>query len=294
MKDLKILFYDIETLPLGFDGFSCGKQFVRHNQLQPNRDVYDIITIQYKWNTNKKVHNLSWIGKDKDSSNIIKQFDEEVKKADILIGKNSDKFDSRHINTLRLIHDLPPLPDWGMPKTRDDVEKQIRRFFYLPSYSLDYLSKLLLDSGKDKMEFADWLKIRNYKELLELHKKSMPYKALNEMCIFYYGLPIKKVISEGKAALYKMIKYGNKDVLDTQKCWDRIEPYVKPKLNKAHFYGNKDGNYLRCKKCGGDNIHKNGKDYRYSVPKQKFYCMDCKSEAGKATILKSGGFGKIE
>jgi hypothetical protein len=62
----------------------------------------------------------------------------------------------------------------------------------------------------------------------------------------------------------------------------------------ATFLGNQDGNYLRCRHCGGTNIYKNGTDNRYTLPKQKFYCRDCRREAGKATIMKSGKLGKVQ
>lgn len=289
---LEIYIYDIETLPLSADLFGLGKQVIRHGCLQPNRDQYDIITIQYMKLGDKKVKNLSWIGKETSSKKIIEEFDKIVQKADILIGKNSDKFDSRHINTQRLLHGLPPMPDWGKPFTRDDLEKQIRKHFYLPSFSLDYLCKMLFKSGKDKMEFADWQNIRNYKEVCSIKEKEVDIKTLNIVCKQYYDKTFSKLCKEGKQSLNKMIKYGNKDVMDTHDAWLKVYPYITPRLNVGITKGHEDGNYLRCKHCGGTNIHKRGFIYTQTQKKQRFYCNDCHKYAGQATILQNG-FGKI-
>lgn len=287
----RILFYDIETFPLGVDVFRLGKQVLRPNQLQRGRDRYDIISIQYLWGHEKKPHNLMWVGTEPSSEGIVKAFDEQVVEADILIGKNSDSFDSKHINTLRMLHGLPPMPDWGLPKTRDDLQKQIRQHFYLPSYSLDYLCTMLFDSGKDSMEFQDWIDIRNYKEVCELEERDI--QDIQEICRTLYKSSELEITKNGIAALKKMDKYGVKDVVDTAKAWKKVEPYIKPKLNMSTFLGHQDGNYLRCKNCGSEAIVKNGTDLRSATPLQKFHCNKCDTQAGVATILRDGKYGKI-
>lgn len=303
MKDQKprILFYDIETLHLGVDTFRLGKQVVRHDSLQPSRDTYDIICIQYMWAGDKKVTNLNWIGKYKDSSKMIETFDKLVGKADMLIGKNSDRFDSKHVNTQRMLKGLAPIPNWAMPKTRDDMEKQMRQFFALPSYSLDYLCKILFGSGKNSMKFQDWRDIRDYKEMLQLQRDGV--RDLTKVCKFYYGKSSIDVKKAGKAALKKMYEYGDKDTLDTYNAWKRIEPYIKPKLNMSKFHKNRGSSGLHCKHCGSTDLTKNGKDYRGAVVKQNFMCHNPKCSghpgraagyAGQATIKKNGTFGPLE
>jgi hypothetical protein len=278
MRDPKILFYDIETLPLCANVFSLGKQVVRHGQLIPSRNRYEIICIQYMWDTDKKATNLHWIGTNSTSEEMIAKFDAIAKQADILIGKNSDRFDCKHVNTLRLVHGLPPLPGWMESKTKDDVEKQLRRYFYLPSYSLDYISSLLGLGGKNVMEFSDWVDILHYKEALELLNLNVKGAALDNVCMFQYNAEFKEVCRKGKAAHNKMCKYGNKDTEDTKRVWDRIKKYVKPNFNYSHFYGNQTGDYLVCRHCGSSNLIKNGRDMRGSNPKQKMQCADCKGE----------------
>lgn len=288
----RILFYDIETLPLGVDTFRLGKQVVHHNSLQRSRDVYEIICIQYMWEDDDP-HVLGWIGDDNSPKGMIQTFDELVREADVLIGKNSDRFDAKHINTLRMINNLPPVDDWSLPAGRDDLEKQIRKHFYLPSYSLDYLCKMLFESGKNDMKFDDWRSIRNYKEALHFKEEGLDRKPLNAICDYYFGSKYLNVVREGKHALRKMYDYGAKDVIDTAKAWQKVLPYIKPRLNLSRFYGHETGNYLVCKYCGHDDLVKNGIDKRLSVPKQRLRCMRCKRES-RATILASGELGKID
>jgi len=234
MTKQKILFYDIETTPLKAWVWRCGKQVVRHDQLTADRNMYDIICITYCWNDNKKAQSLDWGYTEQDSSQMIAQFDELIKSADVTIGKNSDRFDVKHINTRRLLSGISGMPDWT--RYTDDLEKQMRKYFYLPSYSLDYFSSLLGFGGKIKMEFKDWI------DIVEKSK-------------------------DGEIAFKKMIKYGKKDVEDTRAIWkfclSHFEPKVKqfgncPHCGVTEFFKNGTRTsgktkYQRfdCKKCGG-------------------------------------------
>jgi DNA-directed RNA polymerase subunit RPC12/RpoP len=295
-EGVTFLVYDIETLPLSADIFRLGKQFVSHNQLQPHRDTYDIITIQYKWLHEPKVHNLCWIGEEESSKGIIEKFDKIAKEATFLIGKNSDRFDVKHINTLRMIHGLDPFAEWSSVKISEDLEKQMRKHFYLPSNSLDYLSKMLFKSGKDKMEFADWQKIRNFKEvatILQDNDLRKNDKIINDIVYKMYGKTVNAILREGKLAQKKMIRYGNKDVSDTAKCWLKVLPYIKPRNSIGRVLSNVDGYNIRCKHCGSKHVHNNGKEARFGVLKQRFRCSTCKREAGMATILKNNNLGKM-
>lgn len=128
----RILFYDIETTPLLVYVWRLGEQVVRHHQLAKRGYRYGIICISYAWNDNKPPKVIHWDYDKQDSGRVIREFDKIIKQADISIGKNSDRFDVKHINTQRLLHNLPPLPEW-MDYT-DDLEKQIRKHFIFPSF----------------------------------------------------------------------------------------------------------------------------------------------------------------
>src|ERR1019366_5834640 len=99
-----LLIYDIETSPLKASIWRPGDQFVSHDQLDPQYAMYEILTIAYKWYHEDKIHVLT-------GNNIIAEFDAIVKKADVTLGKNSDSFDVKHINTQRMLKGLPAFPE---------------------------------------------------------------------------------------------------------------------------------------------------------------------------------------
>ncbi|MEO5351253.1 MAG: hypothetical protein H7836_16655 [Magnetococcus sp. YQC-3] len=286
MKDNrpKTLFYDIETMPLVATTFRLGEQHIRHdslvdakhfteqdledlknvghdrtaidsliyrieNRTQPNQP--NIICITYCWEKGP-AKALVFDYATHNCGEIIKEFDRIADEADVIIGKNSDKFDRRHINTQRLLTQTYGNPAWM--DCSDDLEKQMRKHFMLPSYSLDYFSKLLGFGGKTKMSFSDWYDIL--------------YQTKN-----------------GQKALDKMVKYGKKDVEDTRAIWQYCEKHFTPRYNVAAM---KDDHV--CTTCGSEDIFKNGTRSVGKVLKQRWYCNAHGGHAGYTT----GDKGKIK
>jgi hypothetical protein len=252
------LFYDIETSPLQAWIWRPGKQVVRHGQLVDKFSQYNIICITYCWNDGKPAKALDWGYNDQDSSSMIEAFDKIINQADVTIGKNSDSFDVKHINTQRMLHGLPGMPEWSM--YTDDLQKQMRKHFYLPSYSLDYFSHMLGFGGKIKMEMADWINI------------------------------VLKTPGKGRKALKKMIEYGKKDVEDTRAIWEHCEKHFTPRLNVSHFSINKG---LACRNCGSMDLKLNGTRYLGNSKYQQFFCNNHNGYAGRAVIKKNGKVGDI-
>ena len=252
----KILFYDIETTPLLAYVWRLGKQAVRHQQLHSKHDMYNIICITYCWNDGKPAKALVFDYDTQCCKTIIKEFDALVKEADYTIGKNSDRFDVKQINTQRMIHNLPPCPEWM--DTKDDLEKQMRKYFYLPSHSLDYISGKLGFGGKIKMEFQDWI------DIVEQNKN-------------------------GKKSLKKMVKYGKKDIVDTRNVWNYLCKHFKPRLNMATHLGGR-----RCTHCGSVDIVKNGTYAAGKTYYQRYHCKSHGGYAGRAPISEiQGKIGRI-
>lgn len=244
MKKKKILFYDIETTPLKAYIWRLGKQVVRHGQLTEDGYMSDIICMTWCWNDGKPAQVIGWGYHKQDSTKIIEKFDALAKQADVVIGKNSDRFDNKHMNTRRLVAGLECEPDWI--KYTDDLEKQLRRHFNLPSYSLDYFSKLLGLGGKISMQFSDWVDI--------VEKRS-------------------------KASYDKMLKYGKKDIEDTRAIWDYCEKHVTPKYHMPHRRGE-----IVCKNCGSTSLVKNGTRRQGKTTYQHYWCNDCRSYAGRKSV----------
>lgn len=246
-KKPKILFYDIETSPLRAWVWRMGEQRVGQHQLDSKYDRYDIITLCYEWGHSNKRYTLDWGVKAKNSKKLVEKFTALCDEADIVIGKNNKRFDDKHMNTLRLHHGLPGRPD--LLSKVDDLESQMRKHFYLPSYGLDYFSNMLGFGGKNNMCMQDWIDIIEGNQTLAAKK------------------------------LKKMVKYCSKDVSDTKKMWYLTAKHFQPKLNLSAV---KSG--LCCISCGSTNIHKNGTKMSGKTKYQTYMCREHGGYAGKIAV----------
>lgn len=250
VKKPRILFYDLETKPLQAWVWSPGKQFVGHKQLVKSYSQYGIICACYCWNDGKPAKSIDWGYDEQSTANLVEEFDKILKEADWVIGKNSDKFDNKMLNACRMFAGLPGMPDWT--KYTDDLEKQMRRYFRMPSQSLDYISSQLGYGGKIKMEFQDWI----------------------DICEKNAG---------GEKAFNKMIKYCKKDVEDTRTLWDKLAQHFEPRLNMSTFTN--DGQ-AHCKhaECGSTNLKRDGIKCQGKMRYQRYFCNDCHRYAGRTPL----------
>lgn len=239
MKKPNILFYDIETAPLKAYVWGCGEQVIRHGQLVKGASRFKIISLAYAFN-NEKVKTLHWDFNKQDDTHILTEFTKLTKQADIVIGKNNKKFDDKRIHTGLMFANLESSHDLMFKS--EDLEKQMRKYFSLPSYSLDYISEELGLGGKIKMEFSDWINIVEKKDI----------KAFN-----------------------KMIKYGAKDVDDTRKIWNYCVKYFVPTYNLSAMAGK-----ICCRVCGSKNIVRDGSVTRGATVYQKYLCKEHGGYAG--------------
>lgn len=246
--EIRRLYYDIETTPLRAWIWRPGKQVVRPGQLDKEFNEYDIICIGYTWDTGEQGV-LHWGFDTQDSKPMVEAFTKLCDMADVVIGKNSARFDDKHMNTLRMRHGLEARPD--LMEKVDDLERQIRRYFYLPSYGLDYISEILGFGGKVKMEFDDWLKI------------------------------VLKDKDSGLEAFIKMIYYCGCDTYDSAVIFETTAKHFKPKHRVKAF---KEGE-VTCKYCGSLSVHKNGTTTSAAgTIYQNYYCKDHGGHAGKSLI----------
>ena len=243
----KILYYDLETSPLKAYIWGLGKQVVRHHQLDKARCQHGIICATYCFNDGKPAKAIDWGYEEQSTKKVVEEFDQIIKQADIVIGKNSDRFDNKMLNAARMFNGLPGYPQWT--KYTEDLEKLMRRYFRLPSYALDYVSGQLGLGGKIKMEFQDWIDI------------------------------VEKT-PNGLAAFKKMIKYGKKDVEDTRAMWLYMEEHFETKINIAR-YNDID---MGCRHCASINLKRNGTPVYSGIRYQEYVCTDCGRYAGRTTI----------
>lgn len=285
MKKPNVLMFDIESLPLKAFIWQPGKQYVGHSNLLPSHEMWDLICIQYCWNDGSPVKLLRY-DKHGGTKGMIEKFDKLIEEADICIGKNSDRFDVKMLNSLRMHNGLPGNPSWH--QYTDDLEKQMRKHFRLPSQSLDYISRLCGVGGKVSMEMKDWINISNYRELTKL-SKDLGTKELNVVSNHLYHEKPSLIRKVGKEALEKMCMYGAKDTEDTRILWNHLSEHFQPKFNHAKF----DGNSEACVSCGSQDIRKNGTRMSGKTKYQSFYCNSHGGYAGRAAIGVNGKLSQI-
>lgn len=284
-KQPNVLFFDIETLPLKSYIWQPGTQYVGHKNLLPSHSMWGLICIQYAVNDGP----VKVLRYDKHGGTVgmIEKFDKLVAKADIVLGKNSDRFDIKMLNSMRALLGIKSMTGWE--KYTEDLEKQMRRYFRLPSQSLDYISKQLGVGGKVSMEMKDWIDISNYKELTDLKASGLTAKALEVVSQHLFKASAKEVMIDGKGALEKMCHYGAKDTEDTRVLWNYLKNHFDPKFNMAKFNDEKHA----CKNCGSKMIKKNGTRVAGKTKYQDFYCNEHGGYAGRAPISKKGVIGQI-
>lgn len=271
----KLLIYDIEThLALKARIWRLGEQGIRHEQLDVAHCTNDIICIAYKFYGDKKTEVIS-------GPNLITEFDRVVKQADVTIGKNNDRFDVKHINAQRMLQGLAPYPEWT--QTSEDLEKQLRKHFAFPSQSLDYISKLLGFGGKQKMEWLDWIKIGDLKEITKfVTTKKFTSAQLNTISQTLFLKPLVQVINDGTKALTKMKKYNKKDVEDTEAVLQRVLPYIKLRHNASEDIYPK--NTLACSTCGSKHMVATKIITAGMTKYQQFYCNTHDGYGGRSTF----------
>lgn len=275
----KLLIYDIETSPIKAWIWRPGDQIVRHDQLDVQYSMYEILTLAYKWHGEKEVHILT-------GENILRDFDKLVKQSDATIGKNSDNFDVKHINTQRMLQDLPPLPQWI--NQAEDLEKQLRRYFAFPSQSLDYIAKLLGTGGKIKMERQDWIDIMNMRVMERFRSLNHTKTILNDISTELFKSNYVTVMHLGAIAFAKMCKYNKKDVLDTEFILNKVLPHVKLRKN-ANVLSGGDG----CITCGSKRLLKGKVVTAGKTKYQEFECLEHEGYAGRATWNYSKNRNKV-
>lgn len=285
----KVLIYDIETSLMLAYLFSLGKQRVNHSQLLASKSMWDIICINYCWNDGSAAKTIKWTP-ERGTAGVIEDFDKIIDEADLIIGKNSDRFDAKMINAQRMFAGLPGKPYWTLGN--DDLEKQMRKYFRLPSQSLDYISGQLGYGGKIKMEFSDWVAISQWMDVQVLASDpSLAFDAyaLDAVCNRFFKDDMGNILQRGEKAMNKMCKYGRKDVTDTRDVWNYCLQHFDPKFNMNAWLSPLDTPVCKHTDCGSSNIKKDGTRMQVSGRVQIYRCNDCGRQACKTSISSRTG-----
>lgn len=194
MNNLKVLFFDIETTPNIVTVFQLdNKQPIHYQNILEERTI---ISIAWKWLGEKTVFSLNVnCARPSDDKDLLLQFANILKAADVIVAHYGDGFDVKYINTRLAFHKLPPMPN----VTQIDTWKIARSKFYFNSNKLDYLAKFLGVGGKIRTNYELW----------------------------------KSCMAGDPVAIAKMVKYNCHDVVILEKIYLRLAAFVKPKLKAS-------------------------------------------------------------
>ena len=250
----KILFLDIETAPNLVYSWGLYDQNVGINQIK--EDGY-VLCWAAKWLHEKKVfsdalpnYRRYYKQNARCDRKIAESAWEVMNEADIIVTHNGDSFDIKWMNTLFLLHKLPPLPK----HITVDTKKVAKSHFRFKSNKLQNLARRLdLGSKLDTTGFGLWV----------------------------------GCMANDKKSWDKMIRYCEQDVYLLEKLYLTMRPYMKRHPNHALF---SDDGRLVCVNCGSDKYVKNGKARTLSGVYQKYICDSCGAQfKGKKSVITTQG-----
>lgn len=211
----KVMIYDIETSQAKFKLFWTGKQFVSVDRMitEPK-----IISISWKWVGEEKVKHLTW-DKDHNDKDMLFAFLLEYNKADMVIGINNDNFDNRWINARAAKYGF----EVNTMIRSFDVQKEMKRLFRLPSYSMKFTA-----------------------QYFNLTEKKLQHEGIIMWDMIEDGTPAQQ-----KEYLQKMVTYNVQDILTTEGLYVFLRKYLGHKMHFGVFNGKEK---YTCPACGGEHI----------------------------------------
>jgi DNA polymerase elongation subunit (family B) len=160
-----------------------------------------------------------------------------VNEADVVVHFNGKRFDMPWLNSewVRMGY-TPPAP-----YAEVDLYQVVKSRFKFPSNKLDYVAGELL--GERKVKNGG------------------------------HGLWIACLNGDEKA-WRTMERYNRKDVVLTERLYDRIRPWV-PNLPNPALYTDEETGEMVCPECGSANLKKEGYSYTKISKYQRYSCLDC-------------------
>lgn len=243
IKDLKILLWDIETLPMMSFTWGMWKQNINASQIV--KDI-SIICISYKWLHSNKVHTIS-IGDNRrlylrdpylGGKEVAHRFMSILNKADFAVAHNGDKFDYKHLKAQAVMHGYEPF----RARTVDTLKMAKTAGLFPRGNKLDNLASVMGISGKSKTSMDMWTDI---------------------------------ALHSSQHALAKMERYCEQDVNVLEKVFLKLWPHSESVLPNIHVLSGGDPKDEGCTKCGSTNKIKDGRYIKNVLVYQRYICKDC-------------------
>lgn len=237
----KIVSWDVEISGITVNTWNLYPERIPYQNII--QDWY-LVSVCWKELDKKTVHKSSLLDDPKrfakdhtDDYHVVKTVRQALEDVDILIAHNA-KFDLKAFNTRLIFHNLPPLPKILQVDTLGEIKK-VSKF---TSNRLDYLSKILTNTEKQKTSDNLWFRV--CKGEVKAIKEMVRYNVKDVLILEKLYLRIRKYIS------HPVISGANE--LSCPKCGSFNFTKHKPRLtasgSKYQQYQCKCGSYFQDRK----------------------------------------------
>lgn len=235
MTGPKIVTLDIETFPNLVYTWGLWKQNIGVNQIV--RD-WSLASMCWKWYGEKTTHYIDCEKDPADDTEVVMAAWKVLDEADIVIGQNSKHFDIRKLMARFIELGLKP----PSPFKQIDTKVEAAKVAMFTSNRLEWLAAHLTDVPKDK------------------HKDFPGFELWSE-CL--KGNP---------KAWAAMRKYNPRDVIATERVYERLRPYIEGHPNIAVH---DDDETTRCPRCNSTRLQQRGYATTQVGRYPRFQCMNC-------------------
>lgn len=235
----KVLILDIELAPLEVHVWQLFDQNVGLNQIQQD---WTVLSWAAKWQGKPQMfyQDVRSQRDKRDDSRILNKILELMDEADIIIGQNSRKFDTKKLNARFIINKIKK----GHPPSsyrQVDTRELTKKTFSFTSNKLEYMTEQLCVKYK------------------KLKHKSFPGHELWVECL-----------KGNLKAWREMEKYNKHDVLATEELYEKLIAWSNP-INHNVYHKMHDN---ICS-CGSTKFIKNGYHYKSTGKVDRYKCKNC-------------------
>jgi hypothetical protein len=242
----KILFLDIETLPLESYTWGLWDQNV---SLEMIKTEWSLLSYAAKFLGEDKVHYES-VEKQRSiraDYQLLKSLHKLLDEADIVVAQNGKRFDMKKINARMIMAGMKPYSPVRIVDTLI-IAKTVAQF---TSNKLAWLSKYLTDSPKS--EHKDFPGFELWKECMERNPK----------------------------AFRELKKYNIQDIVSLEKVYTRLLPWIVGHPNLGAY-----SEEACCTNCGSKNVQHRGFAVLQQGKYHRYHCQDCgKWSRGKILLI---------
>jgi hypothetical protein len=240
--------FDIETAPFQAYVWSLWDQNISLNQIAKETNI---LSFAWKWLDSPKLVYMDTSGKGAkrtgDDSRLVAALWKLLDEADIVVAQNGASFDVKRVNARMVVQGLPPYS----PIRVIDTKLVAKKHFAFSSNRQEWLARYLADSNKykyGKMEMEDWI----------------------------------GCMADNPKSWAKMKKYNINDVLDCEKIYKKMRPWMDQHPNLGTYTSVQEP---VCPKCGSQNLEARGTRALQQGLYQRFWCQDCRGWSRGKTIL---------